>query len=138
MTFVRYVSIQLVAYAVDLGGFLIIFKSGIAGPIIANIFGKVGAGLFAFFSHRHFTFHGAAGAAMRRQAIRYFSLLAIYTPFSSALLALVLTAIKQPTVAKVIADISSVALTYSLSKYFIFRNDHRSASVSGGDDKEGA
>ena len=32
MTFIRYVGIQLLAYVVDMGGFLFILKSGFLGP----------------------------------------------------------------------------------------------------------
>ena len=120
MTFVRYVAIQLLAYGIDMGLFLIIFKSGISGPIMANVLAKLAAGIFAFFVHRNFTFRVADSSPLRHQAIRYFVLLALNVPVASAILALLLVWIAEPVAAKFIADIICVALTYGLSKHFIF------------------
>lgn len=120
MTFVRYAAIQLLAYGIDMGLFLIVFKSGLSGPIIANVLAKLSAGIFAFFVHRSFTFRVADSSAFRHQAIRYFVLLTLNIPVASAILAVLLVWIAEPVAAKFIADIVCVALTYGLSKYFIF------------------
>lgn len=120
MTFIRYVGIQLLAYMVDMGGFLIILKVGFLGPIAANVIGKVVAGIFAFIAHRRFTFCTNDVADRYHQAVRYFLLLLFNAPLSSGLLALVLIWCDRPVIAKVVADVVIVALTYWLSKSFVF------------------
>lgn len=125
MTFVRYVTIQLLAYGIDMGLFLIILKSGLSEPIMANVFAKLAAGIFAFIVHRNFTFRVAESSAIKHQAIRYFVLLALNIPVASAILALLLVWIAAPVAAKFIADIICVALTYALSKYFIFTDQQK-------------
>ena len=120
MTFIRYVGIQLLAYVVDMGGFLFILKSGFLGPIPANVISKVAAGIFAFIAHRKFTFCTNDVADRNHQAVRYFILLVLNAPLSSGVLAVVLIWLDRPVIAKVVADVVSVALTYWLSKSFVF------------------
>ena len=120
MTFIRYVIIQLLAYVVDMMGFLLILKLEIFGPIIANLIGKTAAGTFAFIAHRNYTFGTNNRADRKRQAIRYFSILAINVPFSTGILGIFLTWITEPVIAKILADCIVVALSYLLSKHFIF------------------
>lgn len=120
MTFARYVLIQLLAYCVDLGGFLLMLKSGVLRPLSANVVSKAAAGLFAFVAHRRFTFRAHEHRNAHRQAIRYFLLLGINIPLSSGLLLLAMHWISHPTVAKVFADMVGVFLTYWISKLFVF------------------
>ncbi len=120
MTFIRYVGIQLLAYIVDMGGFIIILQVGFFGPIAANVVGKVAAGIFAFIAHRKFTFCNNDVADRNYQAVRYFILLVLNIPLSSGLLVVVLIWLDQPVIAKVVADVVSVTLTYWLSKSFVF------------------
>lgn len=125
MTFVRYVAIQLLAYGIDMGVFLIVFKSGLTGPIEANALAKLAAGTFAFTAHRNFTFRVGERSSIRHQATRYFLLLILNIPIASIILALLLAWITQPVAAKFIADIVCVALTYGLSKRFVFTGQQR-------------
>ena len=125
MTFVRYVVIQLLAYGIDFGLFLVVLKTGLSGPIMANILAKLTAGTFAFIFHRKFTFRVADSSHMRRQSVRYFVLLTLNIPAASAILALLLLWIAAPVVAKFIADVVCVALTYWLSKQFIFTGQQK-------------
>jgi putative flippase GtrA len=134
MTFLRYLAIQVIAYGVDMGTFLVALHYGAFEPIVANIVSKLAAGSFAFVVHRNFTFSATDAGSAGRQALRYFVLLAVYAPVSSAILELnmmwlPLSAIQtlnpawlpQPVViAKFISDIMCVALSFVLSKYFIF------------------
>ena len=83
MTFIRYGAIQVMAYALDMGAFLLLIALVDDHPILANIAGKGVAGVFAFFLHRHFTFQSTHGSS-KAQALRYFSLLAINIPVASA------------------------------------------------------
>ena len=120
MTFVRYVGVQVVAYAIDLGVFVVLFHGGIAGPIAANVAAKVAAGAFAFFAHRAFTFRIAGTERVRSEAVKYALLLALNVPLASALLALLMTAIPVATFAKIAADVVCVGLTFLLTRHGVF------------------
>ena len=120
MTFVRYVGIQLLAYIVDMGGFLIVLRLALFGPVVANVIGKIAALCFAFVAHRNFTFGVHERGDRRSQAIRYFSLAALNVPLSSAVLAGVLLGVDQAALAKILADVICVVFTYSVSKRLVF------------------
>lgn len=121
MKFARYVSVQIIAYGLDLGSFLIAFSYLLTGPITANIIGKVIAGTFAFFAHREFTFGVYKDAKRIWQAIRYSILLALNVPLSSGVLIALVGFIQNTTLAKVLSDVICVAITFTISKYFVFR-----------------
>jgi len=121
LKFVRYIGVQLAAYALDMGGFLLALNFFGASPLVANVFGKVIAGGFAFFAHRSFTFQVAQNSSPSSQALKYFGLLALNIPLSSAVLAGMLYVVPQPVASKFISDVICVALTYWLSKRFVFR-----------------
>lgn len=131
MTFLRYIAIQLLAYGIDMGMFLLILFIGTVGPVGANFMAKLLAGFFAFVSHRHFTFRVAEGVAARGQAIRYFVLLALNVPVASVILAFFLLWIPEPFVAKFIADVICVGLTFLLSKHFIFARPQAQLNRAG-------
>jgi len=118
--FSRYVGVQLLAYVIDMGSFLLGVALGL-GPVWANVPAKLLAGAFAFVAHRRVTFrvHGQAGAGS--QLLRYGLLLALNVPLSSGLLALLLPWIGPPALAKLVADVICVALTFVASRYLVFR-----------------
>jgi|CXWL01.1.fsa_nt_gi putative flippase GtrA len=136
MKFIRYLAVQLFAYGLDMGGFLLMTYFFGIDVIVANIFGKIVAGLFAFFVHRNFTFGVAEETNRGRQAIKYFTLLALNVPLSSAALSLmllvlnlpllatalnlVLLNVPLPVLAKFIADVICVFITFWLSKKYVF------------------
>ncbi|MBT2338996.1 MULTISPECIES: GtrA family protein [Pseudomonas] len=119
MTFIRYAAIQLLAYALDMGTFLLLMAFSKDEPVLANIVAKGLAGLFAFFLHRHFTFKSNHGSG-KVQALSYFSLLAINIPLASVLLSVGLYFVDNPTVVKFVADVACVFMTYWISKLFVF------------------
>lgn len=130
MTFLRYLVIQVLAYGIDMGAFLFVLFVGWADPIVANVISKLAAGTFAFVAHRSFTF-GVAGAGFAgRQAVRYFLVLAVNVPIASAILGLVLLWIPHPAIAKFLSDVVCVALSYVLSKRFIFNTQDTSSDSS--------
>ena len=133
MTFLRYICIQLLAYGIDMGMFLLVLKTGVLGPILANIFAKITAGILAFFVHRNFTFHDADKSAIGHQATLYFLLLTLNVPIASAILAFLMFLFLDPVAAKFLADVVCVALTYGLSKHYIFtgQQSRLSGSISG-------
>ncbi|MDH1147169.1 GtrA family protein [Pseudomonas mosselii] len=120
MRFFRYLLVQVLAYAVDLGGFALLVNGWGTNPLLANTIGKVLAGLFAFVAHRQFTFGVTTASSRSRQALRYFALLALNIPLSALILSALLWALPMPLVAKFIADVACVFLTYWLSKRFVF------------------
>jgi putative flippase GtrA len=128
VTFLRYLAIQVLAYGIDMGSFLFALYFGLAGPIIANVVAKLAAGGFAFAAHRRFTFGVGGSGFLKRQAVRYFLLLAANVPIASGLLALTLLWLPAPVVAKFLSDVVGVVFTYILSKHFIF-NAHTSQPV---------
>lgn len=120
MTFVRYVAIQLIAYGIDMGVFLAAFYSGILGALMSNVAGKIAAGTFAFLSHQRFTFRVADHQRDGKQAVRYFFLLGINVPISSAFLSALLLLIDWPAAAKFLSDVICVLLSFWLSKKWVF------------------
>ncbi|PLC52493.1 GtrA family protein [Pollutimonas nitritireducens] len=136
MTFFRYLVVQVLAYGLDIGGFLIGFKLLGADPIISNVFGKIVAGVFAFIAHRNFTFQSTQKIKHGEQAIRYFALLGLNIPLSSLVLLLVLLAISYPLYGKVISDAICLLLTYWLSKTYVFckpRDNSLNSNTKRGD-----
>ena len=119
MEFARYIGVQLLAYVVDMGGFIALTHLNIP-PLWANGTSKVLAGLFAFLAHRTFTFEGSTRHAASGQAVRYWILLALNVPLSSAVLAALLLAIDSPIWSKFLADGLCVLLTYWLTRKFVF------------------
>lgn len=116
--FGRYVGVQLIAYAIDLGGFIL--ASPIIGSLPANVASKIAAGIFAFLAHRRVTFkvHGQRNA--HNQLIKYVLLLAANIPVSSGLLALLMQWISPAALAKVVSDVTCVAITFLFSHYIVF------------------
>ena len=130
MTFLRYLLIQVFAYGIDMGTFLFLLHFDLAGPIIANIGSKLAAGSFAFVAHRRYTFNVAGSGFAGRQVVRYFIVLAANVPVASAMLVFILIWVPLPVVAKFLSDIVMVALSYVLSKKFIFNTQTNPSSNS--------
>ena len=120
MRFFRYIAVQLVAYGLDIGVYLGALYFFGSGPLIANASGKLLAGIFAFYTHRSFTFSAGAEGHHGRQASLYFLLLSLNVPLSSFALWSILLIFPSPVVAKVLADVACVFLTYWLSKRYVF------------------
>jgi putative flippase GtrA len=119
MTFARYVAVQLAAYALDMGTFLVLLHGGVAGPVPANVAAKIAAGGFAFFAHRAFTFR-LGGTARAGEAARYAILLALNVPLASVLLAALLQVVPHPVAAKFLSDVVCVGLTFLLTRHAVF------------------
>lgn len=120
MRFLKYVGVQLVAYGVDMGSFLLIMLVFPAHPLLANLMGKILAGIFAFLVHRNFTFALRSEEKEHLQAFKYAALLGLNLPLSSAVMAAVMLVVSPAVIAKFIADVICVALTYWLSKTYVF------------------
>ncbi len=119
-TFGRYVGVQILAYGIDMGGFLAILALG-GEPLLANVIAKLAAGGFAFLAHRRLTFAVHQSSAAGGQLLRYSLLLALNVPLATGLLALLLPWIAVPAAAKFIADVVCVGLTFLASRWLVFR-----------------
>ena len=120
MRFARYIAVQLVAYGLDVGAYLGVLWFFGSGPLIANASGKILAGIFAFYTHRSFTFSAANEGQHARQVPLYFLVLSLNVPLSSFALWSVLLVFPSPVSAKVLADVACVSLTYWVSKRYVF------------------
>lgn len=125
MTFARYTAIQFLAYMLDMAAFLAALTMEAIGPVSANVMAKFIAGFFAFVAHRNFTFINANKVSAKEQALKYFVFLALNIPLASVMLILFMMLLSDPVVAKFIADIVCVGLTYFLSKCFIFKSQSK-------------
>ncbi|MBT9159940.1 MAG: hypothetical protein DDT27_00521 [Dehalococcoidia bacterium] len=120
MQFVRYMLVQVLAYGLDMGGFILLVSHFDIEPIPANMVSKILAGVFAFVAHRRFTFGVAVTGTKVLQGRRYFTLLALNIPLSALVLGAMLWVIPMAVAAKFFADMIYVVLTYWLSKRFVF------------------
>jgi putative flippase GtrA len=120
MQFVRYILVQVLAYGLDMGGFILLFAHFDIEPLLANMVSKILAGVFAFVAHRHFTFGVAETGTKVQQGVRYFALLALNIPLSVLVLGIMLWVIPMAVMAKFVADMIYVVLTYWLSKRLVF------------------
>jgi len=120
MRFARYVSVQIGAYVIDMGGFVLLSKYLLTPILAANIISKLCAGLFGFFVHRVFTFRVSDSDRTWRQAVTYFALLGLNLPLSAFILHGVLQVVAWPVLAKFFSDVICVFLSYWLSKRFVF------------------
>ncbi len=118
--FGRYIGVQLVAYGIDMGGFLLVMLLG-GGPLLANVAAKLAAGGVAFLAHRRLTFavHGQPGAGA--QLLKYTMLLVLNVPLATGALAVLLPWIAPPALAKFLADVVCVGLTFLASRWLVFR-----------------
>ena len=120
MRFLRYLLVQVLAYVVDIGGFVVFFSMFGSGPLVANTVGKILAGVLAFVLHRRYTFGLTGTGGQAAQAVRYLVLLGLNIPFSALVLAGAMTVIPEAVVAKLVSDVLCVALTYWLSGRLVF------------------
>lgn len=120
MRFLRYLSVTGVAYALDMGLFLVLIHGFDFAPVTANVIAKIVAAVFGYAAHSIITFDGRKDDPHLKQAIRYFSLVAVNVPLNSAALALLLLVIPYPEVAKFTADVIFVVINYWISRKAIF------------------
>lgn len=137
MRFARYVAVQLVAYAVDLGVFVVLFHGGLARAVAANLAAKVAAGAFAFVVHRTFTFGVRGRDRIHGQMLRYALLLALNVPLATAMLVAVSWLVPDLVLAKVLADIACVGLTFLLVRHGVFGAPRGRSEGAARDDRPG-
>lgn len=119
---IRYLIVAVAAYVIDMGGYIILLKFDVS-PVLANIFVKIGAAIFGFFAHRWFTYQIKNTINMMPHAIKYFSLVSVYTPVSSIALAAAMFVIPHPVIAKFICDVILFVVVYWITSKFTFLQD---------------
>lgn len=117
--FGRYVAIQLMAYVLDMGSFLVLIGNIGDHPVWANIASKIVAGTFAFFGHRRFTFVLGTRTAPSEVA-KYVLLVLANIPMTSLVLVALLYWTDVVALAKFFADVSCVGITFLLAKFVVF------------------
>lgn len=117
----RYIIVQMLAYGIDMGVFLLAVSVVGVGPLPANIVSKVCAGFFAFLMHRQFTFRLQESQYDRTQPLKYFLLLGLNVPLATVLLWFVLTLISHAVIAKVLSDIAIIFINFMLSRHWVYR-----------------
>ena len=116
-----YLAVQGAAYGIDLASFLVVLKVLGTGTIEANVVAKVLAGSFAFIAHRHVTFPVRHRENFLFQLGKYAATLLLNTLLGSILLVLLSVAVEH-VVAKILADIILIVITYTVSKQLVFRS----------------
>ncbi|MEZ5738038.1 MAG: GtrA family protein [Burkholderiaceae bacterium] len=132
MRFARYLLVQVAAYGIDMGSFVLLHNLLQTAPLPANAVGKVLAGVFAYLSHSRFTFGLASADRSADQVVKYALLLALNLPLSALALWIMLMVVPSAVPAKFLADAVCVFLTYWLSKRFVFLNPAAPASPVAG------
>lgn len=125
----RYILVQLFAYTLELGGFSLILFFYAESIFLANIFAKILAGFFAFFSHRKFTFKCAKNQRAEYQGFKYFALLFLNAPISSYVMFAFSVFVTDWLLAKFFADVVCIFMTYLASKTLVFGVSHKSKSL---------
>lgn len=116
----RYCAIALLAYALDMGGYVFMINIGIK-PIFANGSIKIFAAIFGFFMHRNFTYKIKDRSKMHIHAYRYFGMAFLYTPLSTIVLYLSLSLFYEPIFSKLFSDIILILITYIITTSFTFK-----------------
>lgn len=118
--FLRYNLVQISAYVLDIGTFLVLIFLLPSQLVFSNISGKIVAGIYAFYFHKHFTFKSTGKGRVRGELFRFTVLLGLNSLLSTLLL-LVLAPYFVEGVAKVIADIICVGLSFFLANKLVFK-----------------
>jgi putative flippase GtrA len=126
-SFSRYLLVQICAYGIDLGVFVLLIMLPGVGPIVANIISKIATGIFSFVAHRRFTFELPSERDNSYEAARYFLLLGINVPVSSLALSIMLRIFPSEVVAKIVSDGICFLANYWISKKYVFTSDAASA-----------
>ena len=117
LTFTRYGLVQVLAYGVDMGSFLLLAR--LLPLFDAGALSRGIAGLLAFFCHKLFTFRQKDSGTTRREAVRYFVLLIVMMPLAAGLLVLFSNSMDKVP-AKILADALCIVISFLLTRTFVF------------------
>lgn len=121
--FVRYNLVQVAAYGLDFGGFVLLTHAFSVSPVPANASGKIVAGIVAFLLHKIYTFGQLSWSQAHREMLVYALLLGLNVPLSSAALLALMFVMPSawPEAAKIVADTLCVGMTFFITRHFVFR-----------------
>ncbi len=117
---VVYGIVQVLAFALELCVFAIALYTTETMIVASNLLGKAAAGGFAFVAHRMFTFRGEKKWSFTTQAGLYFVSLLANAGVSTCMLFVLVFFGFGPFSAKIVADVSLIVLTYTLTRQLIF------------------
>ena len=115
-----YGSISAIGYGIDMGTFLILTNAADVGLLTSNVLSKILSAGFSFSAHRRFTFPQVDSSGRGDQVIKYFLLVGLNIPIATTILALLSQWISPPAMAKFIADLLCVLLSYVQTKHLVF------------------
>jgi putative flippase GtrA len=121
----RYNLVQVSAYVIDIGLFMVVVFLLPERLAIANFCGKAFAGVYAFIFHKYFTFRSVVGGGGKGEALR-FTLLNIFTFFMSTFFLLLFTPyITDTFFSKLLADVICIGMTFLLANKLVFNVSER-------------
>lgn len=122
--FIRYVGVQAIGYAIDMGIFLALIHT--IAPLYANLTSKTIAVVFGFFANRYFTFRIHGKEHGRSQLIKYAAMAALGVPVANMLFQLLMPWLSPLSAAKFIADVLCMGMNFLLSHYVVFKQPAQS------------
>lgn len=122
MIFFRYGIIQGFAFALDVGCFIALINFTSINPVLSNLLGKIVAGIFGFYFQRNFVFQSSRSNLVTFQAIKFISILLVNNLLQLMMMAALINFISSEVLAKILADTTSILISFFAGKYFIFSN----------------
>lgn len=120
MLIFRYVIVQGSAFAIDFSIFFILNTFTLTTPIMSNLLAKVVAGCFGFYFQRGYVFQASQSSLIAFQAVRFISILVMNNLLQIIVMAILNIFLASPVLAKIVADVSCILLSYFAARYFIF------------------
>jgi len=119
----RYGLVGGIVYGADLLSFTAVFYFFPAHYLLANVGAKIIGALTGFILHRSFTFRGDQAHGASRQLVSYLLLLGANILLANMLLYAAVQYLGVPElVAKVATDIVVIAVSFIISRVFIFKH----------------
>lgn len=122
MIFLRYGVIQGFAFALDVVCFIALINLTSINPVLSNLLGKIVAGIFGFYFQRNFVFQGSRSNLVTFQAIKFISILLVNNFLQLMIMAALINFVSSEVLAKILADTTSILISFFAGKYFIFSN----------------
>ncbi len=121
--FLRYNLVQLLCYLIEFVIFLLSFKTT-TQLLLSNSLAKIIAATLSFFAHKYFTFQKKDNDDLVPEMLRYSALFGLHLVISSGLL-LFFSQFLVEWLAKFIADVCCVAITFVLVRNIVFKDTQK-------------
>lgn len=125
-----YAGVQGLAYALDCGIFGALVYGVDAPADVANLASKGLSGLFGYLSHRYVTFQTHKSAFIIGEFVRFTLALAVNSVAATVLLIALSSVIEPLFLAKFLADLACVLLSFVIAKYLVFRSSRADDTVA--------